>query len=187
MVSSSDPRETRPISDSFTVACSGTGVWRTCPESWLSSAGPLWSGVAGRMPRIEVRCLGTRLAFAGRNKGLPSFGYRSSSREQQEHRTDELAWEDLLVDLSLAPELSQASIPKNFKLAKEVKRRAQVITAGRDLHDIYTVLYLLGHWDALQPQAQHYAVCGCSPCEPNPEESRVAIHDASSYLQVFQP
>jgi hypothetical protein len=79
------------------------------------------------------------------------------SREDREQRLDDATWEELLVDLPLAPELPAASIPKILKLAKEVKRRSQVITAGRDLHDIHTVLYLIGHWNALQPPAQHYA------------------------------
>jgi hypothetical protein len=92
-----------------------------------------------------------------RNQSTDSERPRSSSREDRDHHLDDAAWEDLLVDIPLAPELTPASIPKILKLAKEVKRRSQVITAGRDLHDIHTVLYLIGHWNALQPSAQHYA------------------------------
>jgi hypothetical protein len=82
---------------------------------------------------------------------------RSSSREDPGQEPDDHAWDELLVDLPLAPELPQATVSKIFKLAEEVKRRAQVITAGRDLHDTHMILYLIGHWDALQPQARHYA------------------------------
>jgi hypothetical protein len=31
------------------------------------------------------------------------------------------------------------------------------MTAGRDLHDIHTVLHLIGHWNELSPVTQFYA------------------------------
>jgi hypothetical protein len=34
---------------------------------------------------------------------------------------------------------------KIFMLAREVKHRAAMVTAGRDLHDIHTTLHLLNH------------------------------------------
>jgi hypothetical protein len=37
-----------------------------------------------------------------------------------------------------------------------LKRRAALMTAGRDLHDIHTVLYMAAHWDLLQPSARTY-------------------------------
>jgi hypothetical protein len=66
-------------------------------------------------------------------------------------------WENLTQDIPPAPELANESWPKVHKLAREVKRPAAVITAGRDLHDIHTVLHLLAHWDTLHPVTRNYA------------------------------
>jgi hypothetical protein len=92
-----------------------------------------------------------------RQDHTPDSNQGQSSSPEREQHMDDLPWRELLQDLPLAPQLQPASISKIFKLAKEVKRRAQVITSGRDLHDIHTVLYLIGHWEFLEPIAQHYA------------------------------
>lgn len=50
---------------------------------------------------------------------------RSLSRE-----SESLPWSDLLEDIPLAPPLQPESWPKVLKVAKEVKRRAAMMTAG---------------------------------------------------------
>jgi hypothetical protein len=42
-------------------------------------------------------------------------------------------------------------------LVKEVKRRAELMTPGRDLHDINTTLHLIGHWTEFSITTQNYA------------------------------
>jgi hypothetical protein len=53
--------------------------------------------------------------------------------------------------------LAEDSHGKVYKLAKEVKRREALMIAGRDLHDVNTILHLIGHWNELQPLTQNYA------------------------------
>jgi hypothetical protein len=65
-------------------------------------------------------------------------------------------WFDLLADLPAVLDGPPASPLKIFKLAKELKRRAALMTAGRDLHDIHTVIYMAAHWDTLHPTARSY-------------------------------
>jgi hypothetical protein len=66
----------------------------------------------------------------------------------------------VMEDLLSAPAILDASWPKIFKLAKELKRRAAPMTAGRDLHDIHTVLLLVAHWDQLVPPPRNYTAHG---------------------------
>jgi hypothetical protein len=56
----------------------------------------------------------------------------------------------LLEDLPAAPPVLESLWVKIFKLAKELKRRTALMTAGRDLHDIHTVLYIVAQWPELQ-------------------------------------
>jgi hypothetical protein len=61
---------------------------------------------------------------------------------------------DLLADLPAVLDGPPVIPIKIFKLAKELKRRAVLMTAGRDLHDIHTVIYMAAHWDTLHPTAR---------------------------------
>jgi hypothetical protein len=84
----------------------------------------------------------------------PEAGRSTSGEDDQ---TPEFSWNELLQDIPTAPPLAEDSHGKVYKLAEEVKKRAALITAGRDLHDIHTVLHLIGHWNELQPTTQNYA------------------------------
>jgi hypothetical protein len=68
----------------------------------------------------------------------------------------DIPWSSILDDLPAAPALSDASVEKIFKLAKELKRRTALMTAGRDLHDMHTTLYPVAHWEHLQETARNY-------------------------------
>jgi hypothetical protein len=68
----------------------------------------------------------------------------------------ETAWESVLEALPTAPPFEEGSVPKLFKLAQELRRRSALMTAGRDLHDITTVLHLAGHWTQLRPESRTY-------------------------------
>jgi hypothetical protein len=68
----------------------------------------------------------------------------------------EIAWESVLEALPTAPPFDEGSVPKLFKLAQELRRRSSLMTAGRDLHDITTVLHLAGHWTQLRPESRTY-------------------------------
>jgi hypothetical protein len=61
-----------------------------------------------------------------------------------------------MEELPSAPIIAEASWPKIYKLARELKRRAALMTSGRDLHDIHTVLFLVAHWTSLQHLARNY-------------------------------
>jgi hypothetical protein len=62
----------------------------------------------------------------------------------------EAQWLALADDLPLAPELTPLAVTKLVKLSREVKRLANLMTAGRDLHDIHTILHLLSQWPTLR-------------------------------------
>jgi hypothetical protein len=66
-------------------------------------------------------------------------------------------WESLGDELPSRPGPPDESLPKLFKLAKELKRRAAMITAGRDLHDIHTILHMASAWEQLPEAAKGYA------------------------------
>jgi hypothetical protein len=70
----------------------------------------------------------------------------------------ELLWEQLLEELPASPPLQEVSWPKVYKLARELKRRASLMTVGRDLHDIHTVIHTAAHWQHLQPATKYYIV-----------------------------
>jgi hypothetical protein len=76
--------------------------------------------------------------------------YEEDSQEQ------DLPWQDLAEDPPTAPQLPPQSHAKIFKLAKEVKRQAALMTTWRDLHDIRTILHLLACWNFLQPLIRSY-------------------------------
>jgi hypothetical protein len=80
-------------------------------------------------------------------------------QEQPEEQQQELdmTWTTIMEELPSAPVISEVSWPKLFKLARELKRRAALMTAGRDLHDIHTVLFLVAHWPQLQQPTRNYA------------------------------
>jgi hypothetical protein len=69
---------------------------------------------------------------------------------------DEPQWASILEDLPAAPVISESSWPKIYKLAKELKRRALLMTAGRDLHDIHTVLFMAAQWTELHQVTRNY-------------------------------
>jgi hypothetical protein len=81
---------------------------------------------------------------------------RDRTQRAQSHE-DVLHWSDLADDLPQAPELSPAAAAKLYRLATEVKRLASLMTTGRDLHDIHTVLHLLAQWPQLTEVTQRYA------------------------------
>jgi hypothetical protein len=60
--------------------------------------------------------------------------------------------------LPVGPTLAPDSVSQIFKLAREVKRLASLMTVGRDLHDIRTTLCLLTFWPYLTDHAQRYSV-----------------------------
>jgi hypothetical protein len=64
--------------------------------------------------------------------------------------------QDLASDLAAAPPSASESYTNIFKLTKEVKRRTDMMTAGRDLHDIHTALQFLVHWDHLSVPSRTY-------------------------------
>jgi hypothetical protein len=72
------------------------------------------------------------------------------TQRAQSHEEDVLHWSVLADDLPQAPELSPAAAAKLYLLAKEVKRLASLMTTGRDLHDIHTVLHSLAQWPQLK-------------------------------------
>jgi hypothetical protein len=65
--------------------------------------------------------------------------------------------EDLLLELPTSKPDDQDSWPRLFKLARELKRRAALMMAGRDLHGIQTVLHLVGDWASLHKAIRSYA------------------------------
>jgi hypothetical protein len=74
-----------------------------------------------------------------------------------DHQPDlDITWPSVMEELPTAPIIMETSWPKIYKLAKELKRRAALITAGRDLHDIHTVLFLVAHWPHLIQPARNY-------------------------------
>jgi hypothetical protein len=68
---------------------------------------------------------------------LPSTQAPVSETLPTQQPETEYQWEDLLEDIPQAPALSEDSWPKVFKLAWELRRRASLMTAGRDLHGLY--------------------------------------------------
>jgi hypothetical protein len=67
-------------------------------------------------------------------------------------------WEGLLLELPTSTPIDHDSWPKLFKLSRELKRRAALMTAVRDLHDIHTHLHLVRHWPNLGNPTKAYAV-----------------------------
>jgi hypothetical protein len=63
-------------------------------------------------------------------------------------------WDTISEDLPAMPLLQDQSWPK---LAKKLKRKAAPMTAGRYLHDIHSILYLVAAWDNLTESAIAYA------------------------------
>jgi hypothetical protein len=47
-------------------------------------------------------------------------------------------------------------VTSNSKHKTTKQRRASLITAGRDVHDIHTSIVFVAHWDHLQPYAGDY-------------------------------
>jgi hypothetical protein len=97
------------------------------------------------MPPVNIKCIQQQ-----NNDHIPP---------PEEHHAEpepELLWEQLLEELPAAPPLQEASWPKVYKLARELKRRASLVTAGQDLHDIHTVIHTAAHWQHLQAATQHY-------------------------------
>jgi hypothetical protein len=90
---------------------------------------------------------------------VPAMQPQQNSSQQEEMVPEpdmELHWEALLDELPAAPHLDDSSWPKVFKLAKELERRAALMTAGRDLHDIHTSIIFAAHWAHLQSYARNY-------------------------------
>lgn len=67
----------------------------------------------------------------------------------------ELHWATIMEDLPTAPVVPETSWFKIFKLAKELKRRATLTTAGRDMHDIHTVLFFCRRTMAWPTSSSH--------------------------------
>lgn len=82
----------------------------------------------------------------------------ASHRHLQSPAPDqELDWEELIEGISAGPVTELEEDAKILRLAREVKRLASLMTAGRDLHDIQTTLHLVAHWPHLQQTSRHYA------------------------------
>jgi hypothetical protein len=56
-------------------------------------------------------------------------------------------WAFLGEELPTRPPPPEEGLAKLFKLAKELKWSATMMTAGRDLHDIHTVLHMVSAWE----------------------------------------
>jgi hypothetical protein len=69
---------------------------------------------------------------------------------------DDTDWEGLLLELPTSTPVDHNSWPKLYKLARELRRRAALMMAGRDLHDIHTLLHLVGHWPSLDNSTRAY-------------------------------
>jgi hypothetical protein len=80
-----------------------------------------------------------------------------SETQQDEPPMQDFQWESIIEELPAATVLAEQSRPKILKLTRQVKRKATPVTAGRDLHDIHTLLYLVSHWEHLQIPARNYA------------------------------
>jgi hypothetical protein len=77
--------------------------------------------------------------------------------DEQQGRSTSRDTAEQVGDIPAAPVLLPESHIKIFRLAKEVNRRAGLMTAGRDLHHNNTVLHLLTHWQTLSPSTRNYA------------------------------
>jgi hypothetical protein len=66
-------------------------------------------------------------------------------------------WATFGEELPTRPPPPEDGLAKLFKLAKKLKRRAAMMTAGRDLHDIHTVLHMVSAWEQLPESAKMYA------------------------------
>jgi hypothetical protein len=64
---------------------------------------------------------------------------------QDDPPQEDIQWTPIMDEFPTAPTINNASWPNIFKLVREVKRRAALMTADRDLHDIHTVLFLVVH------------------------------------------
>lgn len=65
---------------------------------------------------------------------------------------------DLLTEeLPAYPLPTEDSWPKLHELARELKRRAALMTAGSNLHNIHAMLYLVSAWEHLSDAAHAYA------------------------------
>jgi hypothetical protein len=86
-----------------------------------------------------------------------THGYTdSASRRRLLSPEPDLDWEVFREDLPTGPLVEVEDNQKIFKLAKEVSRLGKLMTAGRDVHDIHTTLYLVSYWDSLQPATRQY-------------------------------
>jgi hypothetical protein len=69
----------------------------------------------------------------------------------------DLDWEEVIEGISAGSVADLEDDVKILRLAREVKRLASLMTAGRDLHDIQTTLHLVAHWPYLQQTSRRYA------------------------------
>jgi hypothetical protein len=94
---------------------------------------------------------------------LPSASHtprHSSTRDPEEQQQpDDYHWEPLADDLPAAPAFREESLGK-IAWQLELKQRAGLMTAGRDLHDIHTMLHVVAHWDHLSVPSRNYT----APC-----------------------
>jgi hypothetical protein len=86
----------------------------------------------------------------------PTEVYTSRSQHRPVPPDTEFEWDLLAEDLPSYPPPAEASWQRLHKLVKELERRAFLMTAGRDLHDIHTLLYLVVTWDHLSEAARSY-------------------------------
>jgi hypothetical protein len=80
----------------------------------------------------------------------------SASRRRLLSPEPDVDWDRLRDDLPTGPLSDVEDDAKIFKLAREVDRLGKLMTAGRDIHDIYTTLQLVSYWNELQHPTKAY-------------------------------
>lgn len=80
----------------------------------------------------------------------------SASRRRLLSPEPDLEWESLRDDRPAGPPGDLEDDSKIYKLAREDRRLGKLMSAGRDLHDINTVIHLVSYWPDLQESTRNY-------------------------------
>jgi hypothetical protein len=78
------------------------------------------------------------------------------NRHNSNTQDPELEWDTIAEELASYPVPLEQSGPKLYKLAKELKCCAALMTTSRDLQDIHRVHYLASAWEHLSDSVNAY-------------------------------